>query len=45
MGSVLIFNSSGGFAEAAVEAAVDSDALGLVGERKKKAVVANGNGV
>ena len=50
MGSVLIFNSSGGLAGVAVEAAAGwlvaiSDLLGSVGERKTKAVVANGNGV
>ena len=47
---MLIFNSSGGLAGAAVEAAVGwlvviSDLLGLVGERKTKDAVANGNGV
>ena len=47
----MIFNSSGGLAGAAVEAVADwlvvaiSDLLGLVGERKSKAAVANGNGV
>ena len=50
MGSVLIFNSSGGLAGAAIEAAAGwlvaiSDLLGLVGERKMKDAVANGNGV
>ena len=47
----MIFNSSGGLAGATVEAAADwlvvaiSDLLGLVGERKTKAAVANGSGV